>query len=952
MKFQFKHQQFQADAAAAICNVFAGQRRQSNGFALVRDDEFIIGANAPLELNDEQILKNLRGVQKDNHLPISAQLAGKNFSVEMETGVGKTYTYIKTMYELNRRYGWSKFIVVVPSVAIREGVKKTFEVTTEHFKAEYGAAIRHFVYSSKNLSVLKSFVEDAKIWAMIVNVQAFSARSNDARRMTQELDEFGSQIPLEVVAQIRPIIIIDEPQSVEGNVARQRIAQFNPLMILRYSATHRDIFNLVYRLDAIEAYQRRLVKKIAVKGFEIHGGNSAGYIFFERINRSPKAPTATLTFRHKGKTEIKRITRKISVGDDLFKLSNGLEEYRGFVVTEIDGDKDSIEFLNGEKIFIGQVIGYADEAELRRLQIRETIQSHLEREAYLYERRIKVLSLFFIDEVAKYRTYDGDAPTNGLYAKMFEEEYAAAVADFETNAKHRKYLDSIAAQETHAGYFSVDKKNRVTNSRDDDVDAYDLIMRDKERLLDFETPVRFIFSHSALREGWDNPNVFQICTLKQSASDVRRRQEVGRGMRLCVNRQGERMDEGKIGGAVHEINLLTVVASESYTAFAAGLQAEIKEACPRPMTVNVNLFSGKKIGELSVDAGLARRIHNALIRRDYLNDDDNLTEKYFADAAAGTLDLGAELEFARADVLKILATVGGRIEIENGRETIDIKLNRKIFDSANFQELWRRISRKGFYTVKTDIDFVTAAADALNEKLSADENIFVVERGTLNDAGEFDKESSRTENFHGTTAAASFDLIGKMSEATGLTRGEVVEILRKMTPRRFDAEKFLPEASKIINEVKAAQVADGISYTALAEHFDTKIFCATMTGRTGVNAIETAKNLYDHLICDSDVEKNFAAELEVAEEVSIYTKLPRDFYIPTPAGKYNPDWAVVIRDKIYFVVETKGSDDENQLRGVEKIKTDCAKKYFDATADGSAEYRVVKDFTELREKFC
>ena len=382
------------------------------------------------------------------------------------------------------------------------------------------------------------------------------------------------------------------------------------------------------------------------------------------------------------------------------------------------------------------------------------------------------------------------------------------------------------------------------------------------------------------------------------------------------------------------------------------LQAEIKEACPRPMTVNVNLFSGKKIGGLSVDTGFAQELVLNIFSRGYIDTKGNLTEKYFADAAAGTIDLGSELEFARADVLKILATVGGRIEIENGRETIDIELNRKIFDSANFQELWRRISRKGFYTVKTDIDFVTAAVDALNEKLSATENIFVVEGGTLNDAGEFDKEISRTENFRSTTAAVSFDLIGKLSEATGLTRREIAEILRKMTPRRFDAEKFLPEATKIINEVKAAQVADGISYTALAEHFDTKIFCATVKGRLNVNAIETAKNLYDHLIFDSGVEKDFAAELEVAEEVSIYTKLPRDFYIPTPAGKYNPDWAVVIRDKVYFVVETKGSADGNQLRGVEKIKTDCAKKYFDATADGSAEYRVVEDFAELREKFC
>ncbi|MBR2733423.1 MAG: DEAD/DEAH box helicase family protein, partial [Selenomonadaceae bacterium] len=406
MKFQFKHQQFQADAATAVCDVFSGQRRQSMNFSLSRDDELAIGSNAPIELNDGQLLANLRGVQRRNGLVPSEQLDGRNFSIEMETGVGKTYTYIKTMYELNRRFGWSKFIVVVPSVAIREGVRKTFAVTAEHFAEEYGERIRHFVYSSKNLSAIQSFVGDVKIWAMIINVQAFSARSSDARRMLQSLDEFQSRVPIEVIAQVRPIVIIDEPQSVEGPVARKKISEFKPLMTLRYSATHKNLFNQVYRLDALDAYQRRLVKKISVKGIEIRGDKSAGYVYFERVNLSHGKPTATVTINHCGRGATKRITRKISVGDDLFELSGGMDDYRNFIVTELDGADGRLEFLSGVKIFVGQAVGDVSEENFRRIQIRETIQSHLERESQLYNRGIKVLSLFFIDEVAKYRARD------------------------------------------------------------------------------------------------------------------------------------------------------------------------------------------------------------------------------------------------------------------------------------------------------------------------------------------------------------------------------------------------------------------------------------------------------------------------------------------------------------------------------------------------------------------
>ncbi len=937
MKFQFKHQQFQADAAAAVCDVFSGQRRQTINFSLSRDDELAIGSNAPIELNDGQLLANLRGVQRRNGLVPSEQLDGRNFSVEMETGVGKTYTYIKTMYELNRRYGWSKFIVVVPSVAIREGVRKTFAVTAEHFAEEYGERIRHFVYSSKNLSAIQSFVGDAKIWAMIINVQAFSARSSDARRMLQSLDEFQSRVPIEVIAQVRPIVIIDEPQSVEGPVARKKISEFKPLMTLRYSATHKNLFNQVYRLDALDAYQRRLVKKISVKGIEIRGDKSAGYVYFERVNLSHGDPTATVTINHCGRGATKRITRKISVGDDLFELSGGMDDYRNFIVTELDGEDGRLEFLSGVKIFVGQAVGDVSEENFRRIQIRETIQSHLERESQLYNRGIKVLSLFFIDEVAKYRARDNSP---GLYARLFEEEYAAAVKDFATNDEHRRYLDAIAAPKTHAGYFSVDRHNRATNTDSDD--AYNLIMRDKERLLDLREPVRFIFSHSALREGWDNPNVFQICALKQSSSDVRRRQEVGRGMRLCVNLRGERMDAERIGD-VHDVNILTVVANESYRDFAAGLQREISEAVNRPQTITREFLIGKQVDERRAD-----EIIFDLISGGYIDRQRHLTEKFYSDAENGTIDLDA-------DIVKILREVGGEYKITDARTNVTAELDAGKFRSTAFRRLWEQIRRKAFYRVEGDSDFTAQIVVALN-KLVVPEAYAVIERGTLRDDGTFDAGIGRTENFRvAATTTARTDLIGKLTAETGLTRRDVSKILRGLEPKIFtyierDSDKFLRDAVKKINDIKAAQLAEIIEYIPTDAAFDEKIFHASISGRLNDNAVAVRKNLYDYLIYDSTVEKNFAADMDSSDDIVVYVKLPREFKLPTPRGMYNPDWAVVLREgaaqKIFFVVETKGGDN---LRDAEKIKTDCATKYFDAVTGGSVKYHVVTSYREFTD---
>lgn len=563
MKLRFKHQKFQADAAKAVVDVFAGQPYLTPSYMMDKgyqgktmegqkysqmstmdEEDFTGWSNHKIvpELNDRLILEHIQKIQRENQIEPSGKLEGRyNLTIEMETGVGKTYTYIKTMYELNRAYGWSKFIVVVPSIAIREGVYKSFQVTQEHFAEEYGKKIRFFIYNSARLTEIDRFASDNSINVMIINSQAFNARGKDARRIYMKLDEFRSRRPIDILAKTNPIVIIDEPQSVEGKKTKENLKQFNPLMTLRYSATHKrdSIYNMVYQLDAMEAYNKRLVKKIVVKGISESGTTATeSYVYLESINLSKAAPTATIQFDYKGANSIRKITKTVGEGCNLYDNSGNMEEYKeGFVISRIDGRDDSVEFINGIKIYAGDVIGKVSEDQLRRIQIRETILSHIQRERELFYKGIKVLSLFFIDEVAKYKQYDdAGQPINGIYADIFEEEYNDIINNLQIKIgedDYLRYLSSIPVNKTHAGYFSIDKKGKMINSKvlrkkttTDDVDAYDLIMKNKELLLDRspeKSPVRFIFSHSALREGWDNPNVFQICTLKQSNSEVRKR---------------------------------------------------------------------------------------------------------------------------------------------------------------------------------------------------------------------------------------------------------------------------------------------------------------------------------------------------------------------------------------------------------------------------------------------
>lgn len=835
---------------------------------------------------------------------------------------------------------------------------------------------------------------------MIINSQAFNAKGKDARRIYMKLDEFRSRRPIDIIAKTNPILIIDEPQSVEGKQTKERLKEFCPLLTLRYSATHKSdsIYNMVYRLDAMEAYNKRLVKKIAVKGITESGSTATdGFVYVESINLSKADPTATIQFDFKGVSGLRKKTATVGIGYNLYDNSGNLDEYKdGYVVKAIDGRDNSVAFLNGMKIYAGDIVGKVSEDQLRRIQIRETILSHIERERQLFHKGIKVLSLFFIDEVAKYKQYDeAGRPFNGVYADMFEEEYNDILGSMQLefgDDDYMRYLDEISAHDTHAGYFSVDKKGKMTNSKlsdkkegtSDDTDAYDLIMKNKELLLDRDpkkSPVRFIFSHSALREGWDNPNVFQICTLKQSSSEVRKRQEVGRGLRLCVNQDGERMDANALGNDVHSVNVLTVIASESYDSFAKGLQSELADAVAgRPVAVNAELFKGKVIAdahgnEQVIDGELAQAIFEDLIANGYVRR-GALTDKYYADKANGEIQVAEEVADSRDAVIHILDSVydSRAMQPENARDqNVELQVDPDKLAMPEFKALWERISPKSVYVVDFDTDeLVNKAIVSLNQKLTVPKIYFKVETGAMDEikskdslleGSSFSKSKSATydsgRRIH-TNSSVKYDLVGKLVGETGLTRKAVVAILTGIEKVvfeqfRFNPEEFIIKAAALINDEKATAIIQHITYNMLDEHYDTDIFTEpTIKGKLGTNAMKAQRHLYDHIVYDSTNERNFAADLDTDTDVAVYVKLPDSFYIATPVGHYNPDWAIAFYEgtvkHIYFVAETKGAMSSMQLRMIEESKIHCAREHFKAISNGNVVYDVVDSYQALLEK--
>ncbi|MBI4620623.1 MAG: DEAD/DEAH box helicase family protein [Desulfobacterales bacterium] len=1006
MKLKFKKQAFQTDAVNAVADCFVGQLKsdgvtyridpgkhessKNNLQALPGFDFSQSGfKNRELVLTKDQLFVNIQTVQQRQNLPQSTSLysdkvCAVNLDIEMETGTGKTYCYIKTMFELNHRYGWSKFIVVVPSVAIREGVYKSFEITAEHFMEQYNKRARFFIYNSKQLHHLEQFSSDGGINVMIINVQAFNARSQDARRIYEELDDFQSRKPIDVIKSNHPIMILDEPQKLEGAKTFASLKEFAPLAILRYSATHRTEHNKIHRLDALDAYNQKLVKKIAVRGITIRGltGTNA-YLYLESIQISATSPPiARIEFEVKQQNGIKRIMRKFARNDNLFDLSEGLSQYKGFIIADIDAVTDTVSFTNGEVLETGEATGDVNEATLRRIQIREAVKAHLEKEQALFPLGIKVLSLFFIDEVAKYRRYDDGVEQPGEYAKIFEEEYKDALNEIPLllDEPYRQYLEGIKAEKTHNGYFSIDKKSkhlvdpavRVRSTEADDVDAYDLILKDKERLLSLDEPIRFIFSHSALSEGWDNPNVFVICTLKHSDSSIRKRQEVGRGLRLCVNQGGDRMDSG---ANIHDINLLTVVASESYKYFTAGLQKEISDSLSdRPCKADEEYFTGKILrtpnGDVAVTPQIAKQIYCYLVKNDYTDDNDAITATYHEAKKNDTVAaFPPELAPYAPQIAQLIDSVfsdAALPEIGDGRKAKPNPLNANL-EKAEFKALWEKINRKAAYTVQFDTaELIKKCVATLDKELRVTKLHYTVERGVQDEAVTYDdlrdgqgfhiKENETGYFSHSVHSAVKYDLIGKLAEDTHLTRRTVAEILKGVTrvvfsQYRQNPEDFMQKAASIINEQKATVVVEHLTYSQVEGKHELHEIFTVNKQQDFSRAIKTERHVYDYVFTDSKTEKAFVTELDKSVEVVVYAKLPKGFFIPTPVGNYNPDWAIVFKEgtvkHIYFVAETKGSMSSMELRKIEKYKIDCARKFFSGITTDQVKYDVVSDYVKL-----
>jgi type III restriction enzyme len=1015
MKLQFKVQQYQTEAVDAVVDVFAGQPFADgvkyridpgkNTAPTLLDDAGL--RNTAISVSAPQLLGNVHAVQKRRGLPLAKTLvtspaAPINLDIEMETGTGKTYVYIKTIMELYKRYGWSKFIVVVPSIAIREGVKKSFDITADHFQQLYGTKPRTFVYSSSRLHELEQFSSDAGIQVMIINTQAFNATGKDARRISAVLDDFQSRKPIDVIAANRPILIIDEPQKIEGDGKKASksltaLGLFNALFALRYSATHRIDRTKVHRLDALDAYNQKLVKKIAVRGITVKGlAGSTAYLYVDglEVGKGADFPKARVELEVQTATGIKRQVKRLSQGMNLHDLSNGIEAYKGLFVRDVDANQDILELSNGDVIAAGQITHDVTDDAKRRIQIREVIRAHLDKERELYSQGIKVLSLFFIDEVAKYRDYTRE-DTLGEYARVFEEEYEALVADHlgqldldEGSERYRAHLESISVSKTHQGYFSVDKKSGhsidgsvkktgETAGQSDDVAAYDLILKNKERLLSFEEPVRFIWSHSALREGWDNPNVFVMGMLKKSDNTTTRRQEIGRGLRLSVDHHGERMDNHV---TVHDINELTVVTDESYTDFVTALQKEIAASLSaRPRKATPEFFVGKIVEnpttaeKVAITDDQAKQLQFWLTTNGFIDYEQHVTDKWLYRADIEIPSMPAGLDAYHYQVAELIDSLHLDIPAPaDGRKPKRIPLNEANFHKREFQELWGRINHKAMYQVEFDsTELIEKCIHVLDKSLNVTVMQYVVQKGVQLaalgaeqiDAGEGFKVTTTKieESALSAGSTVQYDLLGEIADKAHLTRRTCAAILTGVSPATFakfkqNPEQFITEAVRLINEQKATVIVEHLAYDPLDERYDASIFTENQTTQDLSKAGDKLnKSVFDYVVTDSKVERSFVTELDTSDEVVVYSKLPRGFFIPTPVGDYNPDWAIAFREgsikHVYFVAETKGSMSTLQLKGIEDAKIECARKFFaslnDKTEVEGVRYDVVDSYDSL-----
>lgn len=1077
MKFRYTVQPYQTDAVKAVTDVFNGQIgtgistyvrdpgiqpqriNDDNSTVLVnvpttkeekeerRAEERALNGyrNAPIQLSDATLLENLHKVQRKNQIKESTSLSRDinkrlpkseqedacrvELDIDMETGTGKTYVYTKTILELHKHYGWSKFIIVVPSIAIREGVMQSLANTDSHFFEQYHQHIHAFIYDSANLSRLDEFSTNSDIQVMIINIQAFNTRaSSGVRIMYTELDSFGTRRPIDVISANNPIVIEDEPQKMGGNTTRTAIARFKPLFVLNYSATHRIHHDRVYQLDTLDAYNKRLVKRIEVDGVELTNRNGTdAYLSLDGFRLSKNGdPKAVIEFEAMNASQsIQRKTGSFVVGDNIYDESGPtrLEAYKGFQLSEVHPDPDSengwVKFLNGVTLHEGEVYGNGNaetvQLQLRRVQIRETIKAHLRKEQSLFHRNIKCLSLFFIDHVSNYRRYDEDGnPQLGPYGKIFEEEYQHAVADVlnskNTSEDYARYLRDIPINKTHRGYFSIDKKGHEIDPKvlkrtgeSTDESAYDLILKDKARLLSLKEPTRFIFSHSALSEGWDNPNVFQICTLKESNSETKKHQEIGRGLRLCVNASGTRQDVAVLGeGLVQKVNLLTVIASESYESFTKALQSEVTPTLhDRPETIDEDFFSRMPPVtinglEFSFTSKESRYLHYILIKKDLVGLEDHITEHFHQ---VGLLAVEQQLVDAIQDdelkkkapaAVKLLSMVEDpqafKHLVTNARgKRYDNTFNKKNFSTPEFTYLWRRISAKHAYVSDfTDAELEDRAIQRINSDLYVSHLSYSVSRGTqkenLSEADFNNKDGfvaedngsyQRTLPYEATHV--SYDLLGEVSEAAKITRASAARILQGIDPSKFDLfkqnpEEFIAHVSALITGEKQNLVAKSIKYYDLGTEYNSDDIFENEVGRAvegdSLPPVPSKKGVQSYVFPDSEGEQKFAESLEQSSDVVVYAKIPRSLKIPTPAGEYSPDWAIAFQKghnirHVYFVAEQKGLDDTNDLRGNEENKIHSVRVLFKQmnerllAKDPQAqpiEFDLVDSFTTLLNK--
>lgn len=1040
MKLQFTKQAFQTDAVNAIVDLFSGQERRDSTFTLAKDDtqssmfENELGFGNALHIGDTQMLSNMRGIQRRNRLEMTDDLQGKQFCIEMETGTGKTYVFIKSIFELNRQYGFTKFIIVVPSVAIREGVYKSFEVTKEHFQREYDNVPYHyFIYDSKKLNMVRDFAANSSIEVMIINIDAFRKSKNI---INQEQDKLNGVTAMRYIQDTNPIVIIDEPQSVDTtDKAKDAIASLNPLAVFRYSATHKDKINLMYRLTPVDAYQMGLVKQICVSSNRVANDFNKPYIRLVSVS-SDKGFTAKVEIDKTGKSgKVERKTVTVKPNADLFILSGERDLYEGYTIAGIDcaPGYECIEFTNGDRLSLGKSMGDVDESILKRAQIRRTIETHLDKEMRLMEKGIKVLSLFFIDEVAKYRLPDGG---KGVYAEMFEECYAELISKPRYAALKARFPDNC-----HNGYFSQDKKGNYKNTRGDtldDYDTYNVIMKDKEWLLSFDCPLRFIWSHSALKEGWDNPNVFQVCTLIDQKSAFTCRQKIGRGLRLCVNQNGERIED-------RDINLLHVMANESFAEFAETLQKEIESETGMKFDVlDIGLFADltlpeTRVVEATVTPAQAQQVIEALQESGMVTESGKVSAELIPEAVAlpaelepvktavieqvakaetvsaevlsgvtvtqtiteevpatqedikellqhfekkgyvdknhkkkdtlktalqtGTLDLPTKFEAARDRLETIIKKSDNHVPLRDASRDVIVRLNKQAIISPEFLALWDKIKCKTQYRVNVDEEELIRRAVVEMKKMPA-----IAPARVVTSTASIDVKRSGvdyTETSVQTTDITEVhnrlpDFLRMVYEACLVPRRSTIRILKECgriqdlvnNPQQF-MELFIDTLQTVLHDLEI----DGIRYMRLdgQEYYVQEIFDAEeLLANLDKNAVAVTRNnsTYDYVIYDSDtVERPFAVALNDDPEVRMFFKIPRKFKIETPIGSYNPDWAVYLEkdgvEKLYFVLETKGTTKVHDLRTPEGQKIHCGEQHFKALENG-VELRIAKIWRDFK----